>query len=72
MKQPDELGRAAEMLYGDADNAKSKVSNPPHIYNPHGRPSIIPGIQYPISDREEHLLDLAWNHFCDLKNRGLL
>lgn len=66
MKQPDELGRAAELLYGDAEDVKSKLSNPPEKHNLFERPSLIPGVEYPTTDREERLLTLAWNHAVKL------
>lgn len=66
-----EMELAVELLYGSGQETESKVSQSEHLINRvYPRPSLIPGIKYPISDREEHLLDLAWNHFCNVERRG--
>jgi hypothetical protein len=77
MKKPDQDGRAlAESLYGSAGNTERKIAKPSDNSNDRtnlsGRPSIIPGVKYPLTQDQEELLDKAWDHFCDLKDRGLV
>jgi len=72
MKKPDDLSRVSENLYGNVGDVDSKVSNPPDNCNIYGRPSLIPGVEYPTTEREERLMDLTWQHACNLKSRGLL
>ena len=63
MKQPPFDGVAiSESLYGSGQEQEtdSKIANPCNNSNIYGRPSLIPGVQYPISEREERLLDIAY------------
>lgn len=75
MKQPD-LFRdlAANDLNSLARDDKTtfKVANPSDTINFSERPSIIPGVNYPLTKKEEHLLDLAWEHAVKLSKKGLL
>ncbi|GEM_PF-3339464 len=72
MKQPD-FTRAAESLYSfDKNDCIENVSKPTDFSNLSGRPSLIPGVEYPLSEKEEQLLDKAWQHFCNMKLRGVL
>lgn len=76
MKKPPQNGMAiSESLYGSGQDVTtdSKIANPTELNNLlYPRPELIPGIEYPISEREEELLDKAWQHFCNLKSRGVL
>jgi hypothetical protein len=50
---------------------KDKKQVPPSLANiltP--RPSLIPGVQYPTTKREERLMDLAWQHAVNCKWTG--
>lgn len=68
MKKPIPSGSGLALtksLYGSGKELEtvSKLANSDDIYNIlHPRPSIIPGVEYPITEREERLLDLSWQH----------
>lgn len=59
MARPDIDGKeAAALLYGNDMSSDDR----------HPRPSLIPGVDYPITDSEERLLDLAYRKgFNDAK-----
>jgi hypothetical protein len=61
---PNESGLAiSESLYSfdKSNETDSKLVNPTDTINLFGRPSIIPGVEYPISDREEELLNKGYD-----------
>lgn len=53
---------AAKSLYDSDKDDKTiqKVANPTENSNLFGRPSLVPGVEYPLSDREEELLDAGY------------
>ena len=57
-----EMGSAAKSLYSfeGLDETESKLPNPTENYNLFGRPSLVPGVEYPLSDKEEKLLDAGY------------
>jgi len=63
MKQPDlNGGLAAKSLYSfDTSNeTENNIAKPTDNYNLFGRPSLTPGVEYPISDKEEKILDKGY------------
>jgi hypothetical protein len=58
-----EMGSAAKSLYSfdGLNETKSKLPNPTESINLFGRPSLVPGVEYPISDREEELLNKGYD-----------
>lgn len=64
-RQPPQDGMAAaEILYSEREQeTDSKLANSAPIFNdPHPRPSIIPGIEYPTSPKGERIAELTWAH----------
>ncbi|MEX2632625.1 MAG: hypothetical protein WD267_01220 [Balneolales bacterium] len=52
----------SEMLYGQRE-LSCKIEKPALTNNPlDSPPSIIPGVPYPISDREKEIVNLTWLH----------
>lgn len=72
MKKPDLFGRAAESLYGNVGSVERKIRKPATPNNLYGRPSLIPGVEMPISDREEQIIRCTWKHAKEMQRRGLL
>lgn len=63
MKQPTFEGLAVcESLYGfeESESTDSNLPNPVNKYNLFGRPSLTPSVEYPLTDKEERLLDKAF------------
>lgn len=72
MKKPDQLGRASKILYGNVDDVESKVQSPPETNNFPEPPSIIPGVSYPCTEREDQIIKYTWYHAKEMQRRGLL
>lgn len=66
-QQPLDGVAAAESLYGSGkQETTSKVANPDNKYNVFGCPSIIPGVKYPVTDREQQIINATWYHAIKL------
>lgn len=64
MKKPIPSGTGlalAESLYSD-NETESNIASQPENYNIFGPPSLIKGVDYPVSYKDERLLNTAYKH----------